>query len=132
MKTIIIIDQNLGLLEILCHALKIKDYEAFGYSGHELDLYGLIQKLSPSLIIIDLSFPLDEAIRWCSRIKTLYPHLAIAAMSCNQQVFTKINPQFLTTLLTNLSTSIPCLNWLKSMLRQPIETLVIASILSAK
>ncbi|MDN3588649.1 response regulator [Pedobacter aquatilis] len=89
MKTIIIIDQNLGLLEILCHALKIKDYEAVGYSGHELDLYGLIQQLSPSLIIIDLSFPLDAAIRWCCRIKSLYPHLAIAAMSCNQKVFTK-------------------------------------------
>lgn len=92
MKTIIIIDQNLDLLEILCHALKIKDYEAVGYSGHELDLYDLIQNLSPSLIIIDLSFPLDEAIKWCSRIKSLYPDLPIAAMSCNQNIFKKNKP----------------------------------------
>lgn len=92
-KTILIIDQNLDLLEILCYALNIKEYETVGYSGYEFDLFDLIRNLRPSLIIVDLSFPLDEAINWCSRIKFLYPTLPIAAMSCNQNIFKKNKPQ---------------------------------------
>jgi len=91
MKTILIIDPDLNLLEVLCHALEMNNYEAIGYSGHELELINLIQSLAPSLILINLSLPSDKSVAWCCRMKSLYPNLPIVAMSCNENIFKKKN-----------------------------------------
>lgn len=93
MKTIIIIDPNLNLLEVLCYALSMKNYEAIGYSGYELELVDLIQNLIPSLILINLSIPIEEHIKSCCELKSLYPNLPIVAMSCNQNILKKNKPQ---------------------------------------
>ncbi|WP_426329018.1 response regulator [Pedobacter sp. R-06] len=91
MKTILIIDPNLNLLEVLCHALEMEKYEAIGYSGHELELIKLIQNIAPSLILINLTLPSDKSIEWCGRMKSLYPNLPIIAMSCDESILKKKN-----------------------------------------
>lgn len=106
MKTILIIDPNLNLLEVLCHALEMEKYEAIGYSGHELELIKLIQNIAPSLILINLTLPSDKSIEWCGRMKSLYPNLPIIAMSCDESILKKRIAGYLTGISGSRSTLI--------------------------
>ena len=86
METVIIQDTDQSILDILTIALQMEDYRVYSVLDFESNFIDMIAKLKPHVVILDYKLDGKICLEICHRIKAVYPHLPVIAMSCNSNI----------------------------------------------
>ena len=86
METIIIQDTEKDILDILTVALELEHFKVYSVMELDSNFLDMIGEIRPHVIMLDFRLDGKSCIDICQQIKTLYPHLPVVAMSCNNNI----------------------------------------------
>ena len=83
MAKVFIQENEQDIIDILCIALELENFETFAVLGYDADFIGLINKFRPHLAMLDYRLDGKDCIHIARLIKKSYPDLPLIASSCN-------------------------------------------------
>ncbi|MBB6107695.1 DNA-binding NtrC family response regulator [Mucilaginibacter lappiensis] len=83
---IIIQETDQDILEILKYALEQEGYQVYALLDSTADFIGLIEQHRPHVVMLDFRLDGKICLTILERIKDIYPHLPVIAMSCNHNI----------------------------------------------
>jgi DNA-binding response OmpR family regulator len=83
---IIIQETNQDILEILKYALEQEGYQVYAVLDGEADFIQLIEEHRPHVVMLDYRLDGKLCLSILQKIKAVYPHLPVIAMSCNHNI----------------------------------------------
>jgi len=83
---IIIQETNQDILEILKYALEQEGYHDYAVLDGEADFIQLIEDHRPHVVMLDYRLDGKLCLNILQKIKAIYPHLPVIAMSCNHNI----------------------------------------------
>jgi DNA-binding response OmpR family regulator len=86
MVKVFIQENEQDIIDILCIALELENFETFAVLGYDADFIGLINKFRPHLVMLDYRLDGKDCIYFARLIKKSYPELPLIASSCNSVI----------------------------------------------
>jgi DNA-binding response OmpR family regulator len=88
METILVQDNDPGVLDVLTECLQMEGFEVYGHQKADEDVLKLIDEHRPHVVVLDYVLDGLQAIELCHLIKAKYPFLPVIALSCNTNIQT--------------------------------------------
>ncbi|PTT01863.1 hypothetical protein DBR11_06440 [Pedobacter sp. HMWF019] len=86
METIIVQDTDSAILDVLTQALTMEGFQVYPVLDYDQDFIALIKEHRPHVVMLDYRLSGEICIEICHKIKSVYPHLPVVALSCNYNI----------------------------------------------
>lgn len=86
MKTVLLYETDVTLLDILKTALEIDNFKVYTITDEAFNFLEIINRLKPHVVLLDYKLSGDASKLICRKIKDKYPHLPVIALSCNNNI----------------------------------------------
>lgn len=86
-KCVLLADSHQDMLEGIRGLLKTK-FDSVVMVADEKSLFGVIEKLNPELMVVDLSLPISDEVNISRKIKNKYPNLKLIVLSIHDETTT--------------------------------------------
>ncbi|MBB5624139.1 two-component system nitrogen regulation response regulator GlnG [Pedobacter cryoconitis] len=85
-ETIIVQDTDADILDVLTDALSIEGFHVYPVLDCNQDFITLIEHHRPHVVMLDYRLDGEVCKEICLKIKSVYPHLPVIALSCNYNI----------------------------------------------
>lgn len=86
MEIIIVQDTDKAILDVLTDALMMEGFEVCPVLDCDEDFVDLIEQHRPHVVMLDYCLNGEICKEICLKIKAVYPHLPVIALSCNYNI----------------------------------------------
>lgn len=86
METIIVQDTDAAILDVLTEALTMEGFQVCPVLDCDENFIALIEEHRPHVVMLDYRLSGELSKEICYKIKTVYPHLPVIALSCNYNI----------------------------------------------
>lgn len=86
METIIVQDTDAAILDVLTEALTMEGFHVHPILDYDHDFLALIEENRPHVVMLDYRLSGEICKEICFKIKSVYPHLPVIALSCNYNI----------------------------------------------
>ena len=86
METIIVQDTDKAILDMLTDALTMEGFQVCPVLDYNQDFIALIEQHRPHVVMLDYRLNGEVCREICFKIKSVYPHLPVIALSCNYNI----------------------------------------------